>query len=70
MLQAAAAAIGEMRTRGLRPLGTVLQTPEDMPPPSALAIILKTDEYAIAGRCIGDEDSPAFEMADAIPRQP
>ena len=70
MLQAAAAAIGEMRTGGLGPLGALLQTPEDTPPPAPLAVILQTDEQAIAGRCIGDEDSPAFEMTDAIPRQP
>ena len=70
MLQAAAAAIGEMRTGGLGPLGALLQTPEDTPPPAPLAVILQTDEQAIAGRCIGDKDSPALEMTDAIARQP
>jgi hypothetical protein len=70
MLQAAAAAIGEMRTGGLGSLGALLQTSEDPSPPAAPAVIFQMDEQTIAGCCIGNKDSPALEMTDAIARQP
>ena len=66
MLQAAAAAIGEMGTGCLGPVGAIGQALEDAGAPAALAFALQPDAQAVAGGGVRHEDGVSLEMADAV----